>query len=63
MGKLGFEIRVRLADGADVGFEDLTAAQRSQWEQNTVNRLSASMSSYYSNHPGEYEKLIGRCRK
>jgi hypothetical protein len=56
-GKLGFVCYVQMPDGRTVDVKDLTDAERAQWHENMLQRLSENMSAYYSQHPEEYALL------
>lgn len=55
--KLGFVCYVNMPDGRTVPLNDLTEAERAQWQKNMTQRLSENMSAYYTQHPEEYAAL------
>lgn len=48
---------VIMPDGRTVPADELTEAERAQWQKNMLRRLSENMSAYFTQHPEEYAKL------
>ncbi len=60
------KVFVEKLDGTTVAFEDLTAEEIQNLKANICERLSSSMSRYYTAHPEEYRRhfddsLANRC--
>ena len=51
--ELSFVCYMILEDGSTVPFEELSEEQRRRFRENARERLSARMSDYYTQHPGE----------
>lgn len=48
---------VLMPDGRAVPVSELSEKERGQWRENMRQRLSESMSAYYTQHPEEYARL------
>ena len=46
-----------MPDGTTKLLEELTDEERAQWQRNMRERLSETMSDYYTQHPDEYRRL------
>ena len=55
--ELGFVCYVLMPGRGPVPVEELTDAERAQWQENMCRRLSETMSDYYTQHPEEYARL------
>lgn len=55
--ELTFACFVTMPDGQVRTVEDLTPAEKSEWQRRTLQRLSEDMSDYYTQHPAEYARL------
>lgn len=54
---LGFVCYIETPDRGPVAMCELTEAERAQWRQNALQRLSEDMSAYYRQNPEEYAAL------
>lgn len=51
---------VLMPDGRTVPVEELTEEERAAWHRRQLERLSETMSDYYTQHPDQYARLCGR---
>lgn len=51
---------VIMPDGRTVPVEDLTDEERAEWHRRQLQRLSETMSDYYTAHPEQYVRLCKR---
>lgn len=57
---LTFVCYLILPDGTSVPWEETTEEQRQRFRERAAERLSRTMSAYYSRHPDEYARLPER---
>lgn len=55
--KLGYICYVIMPDRGPVPVNELTEEERACWKENMRQRLSETMSAYYTQHPEEYARL------
>ena len=49
-----------MMDDKTVEWDDMTDQEESQLRERWSERLSSTMSDYYSQHPDEYKRLLGK---
>ena len=55
--ELTCEIFLKDDDGNITPWDSLTEEEREAWRQRTIERLSRTMSAYYSQHLEDFERL------
>lgn len=55
--ELSFACFVTMPDGRVRAVEDLTPAEKTEWQRRMLRRLSEDMSDFYTQHPAEYARL------